>query len=73
MNNIQEIIERLDRPTQQVSIETKFVELADNDNKNLGLTWNFNGTTLGSVGYAWQYNIAHGLNIICLLYTSRCV
>jgi type IV pilus assembly protein PilQ len=64
MNNIQEIIERLDRPTQQVSIETKFVELADNDNKNLGLTWNFNGTTLGSVGYAWQYNIAHGLNII---------
>jgi type IV pilus assembly protein PilQ len=64
MNNIQEIIDRLDRPTQQVSIETKFVELQNADDKDLGLTWNFNGTTLGSVGYAWQYNIAHGLGAI---------
>jgi len=64
MNNIQEIIERLDRPTQQVSVEAKFVELQDEDNKTLGIEWNFDGTTLSSVGYAYQYNIAHGLGVI---------
>ena len=64
MNNIQENIERLDRPTQQVSIESKFVELQNSDNRTLGIQWNFDGTTLSSVGYAYQYNIAHGLDII---------
>jgi len=64
MNNIQEIIERLDRPTQQVSIEAKFIELQDSDNRTLGIEWNFDGTTLSSLGWAYQYNIAHGLNVI---------
>ncbi|MGA2051733.1 MAG: secretin N-terminal domain-containing protein [Opitutales bacterium] len=64
MNNIQEIIDRLDRPTQQVSIEAKFIELQKENDTDLGVTWNFNGTNLGSVGYAWQYNIAHGLGVI---------
>ncbi len=39
MNNIQEIIERLDRPTAQVMIETKFVEVTNRDTVNLGVNW----------------------------------
>ncbi len=64
MNNIQEIIERLDRPTQQVSIETKFVELNLNDAGNLGVTWNFDGSSLLAAGTAWQYSIAQGLGSV---------
>jgi type IV pilus assembly protein PilQ len=64
MNNIQEIIERLDRPTQQVSIETKFVELNLNDAGNIGVTWNFDGSSLLAAGTAWQYSIAQGLGSV---------
>lgn len=39
MNNIQEIIETLDRPTEQVMIESKFVEISGRDEKNLGVNW----------------------------------
>ncbi len=39
MNSIQEIIERLDRPTEQVMIESKFVEVSNTDTKNLGVRW----------------------------------
>ncbi|MEO0510848.1 MAG: secretin N-terminal domain-containing protein [Verrucomicrobiota bacterium] len=39
MNKIQEIIERLDRPTAQVMVETKFVEVTDSDIKNIGVNW----------------------------------
>jgi type IV pilus assembly protein PilQ len=39
MNNIQEIIERLDRPTQQVMIESKFIEVTTRDSRNLGVNW----------------------------------
>lgn len=39
MNNIQEIIERLDRPTAQVMIESKFIEVTRRDAKNIGLNW----------------------------------
>ncbi len=38
-NNISEIIERLDRPTPQVMIESKFIEVTDSDTKNLGVNW----------------------------------
>jgi type IV pilus assembly protein PilQ len=48
----------------QVSIETKFIELSVNNSRDLGVTWNFNNTTLGTTGYAWQYNIAHGLGVL---------
>jgi type IV pilus assembly protein PilQ len=36
---IRDIITRLDRPTDQVMIETKFVEVTDSDTKDLGLNW----------------------------------
>jgi len=39
MNQITEIIERLDRPNAQVMIESKFVEIRDVDTKKLGLDW----------------------------------
>lgn len=39
MNNIQIIIDELDRATEQVMIESKFIEVSDGDNRNLGLDW----------------------------------
>ncbi|MFO8026533.1 MAG: secretin N-terminal domain-containing protein [Opitutales bacterium] len=41
MNKIQEIIERLDKPTAQVMIESKFVEVTNADSKNVGVNWAF--------------------------------
>ena len=38
-NRIRPIIESLDRATDQVMIETKFVEVTDSDVKNLGVNW----------------------------------
>ena len=39
MDSIRQVIERLDRPTQQVFIETRFIEVTDTDVKNIGLNW----------------------------------
>jgi len=39
MNKIQEIIERLDKATDQVMIESKFIEITNTDIKNLGVNW----------------------------------
>ncbi|MDQ8193043.1 secretin N-terminal domain-containing protein [Coraliomargarita sp. SDUM461004] len=39
MNKIQEIIERLDKATDQVMIESKFIEITNTDTKNLGVNW----------------------------------
>jgi type IV pilus assembly protein PilQ len=39
MNRIRPIIEQLDRATDQVMIETKFVEVTDSDVKNIGVNW----------------------------------
>jgi type IV pilus assembly protein PilQ len=39
MNDIQEIIETLDRPTEQVMIESKFVEIIDEDISSIGVDW----------------------------------
>lgn len=39
MNDIQVIIETLDKPTEQVMIESKFVEVRDKDNLDLGINW----------------------------------
>jgi type IV pilus assembly protein PilQ len=39
MNDIQEIIETLDRPTEQVMIESKFIEVMDGEEENLGINW----------------------------------
>ncbi len=39
MNRIRPIIEKLDRATSQVMIESKFVEVTDRDVKNIGINW----------------------------------
>ncbi len=39
MNRIRPIIEQLDRATDQVMIESKFIEVTDSDVKNLGVNW----------------------------------
>jgi len=39
MNRIRPIIEQLDRATDQVMIESKFVEVTDTDVKNIGVNW----------------------------------
>lgn len=39
MNRIRPIIEQLDRATDQVMIESKFVEVTDGDIRNLGVNW----------------------------------
>ncbi len=39
MNRIRPIIELLDRATDQVMIESKFVEVSDTDVKNIGVNW----------------------------------
>src|SRR5436190_5222356 len=39
MNRIRPIIEQLDKATDQVMIETKFIEVTDTDVKNVGVKW----------------------------------
>lgn len=39
MDSIRQVVERLDKPTQQVFIETRFIEVTDTDVKNIGVNW----------------------------------
>jgi type IV pilus assembly protein PilQ len=39
MKRIRPVIDQLDRPTDQVMIESKFVEITNNDVRNLGVNW----------------------------------
>ncbi len=39
LNQIQNIIDRLDNPTAQVMIETKFIEVTNNDIRDIGVNW----------------------------------
>ncbi|MCZ6675596.1 MAG: secretin and TonB N-terminal domain-containing protein, partial [Verrucomicrobia bacterium] len=39
MDKIQEIINRLDKPTDQIMIESKFIEASDRDLSNIGVNW----------------------------------
>ena len=50
MSRIRPIIEQLDRATDQVMIESKFVEVTNSDIKNIGVNWASLGTgvTLGA-------------------------
>ena len=57
MKNIQEIIERLDRPNEQVMIESKFVEVTNRDIKNLGVNWpSMQGYQLGAGPFSREYD-----------------
>jgi type IV pilus assembly protein PilQ len=39
MDKIQDIIDRLDKPTDQIMIESKFIEASDRDLSNIGINW----------------------------------
>jgi len=64
MGNILAAVDKLDQQTKQILIETKFIEVDAKDDKDLGIDWNFNGTPLGSVGYAYQYGLFEGLGAL---------
>jgi type IV pilus assembly protein PilQ len=56
MGRIRSIIEQLDKATDQVMIESKFVEVTDRDIRNIGVNWaSLQGQTLsvGKINQAW--------------------
>ncbi len=56
-NNIQTIIDRLDRPNAQVMIESKFIELTDVNTVNQGVDWqSLSGYNLGAGPFQRQWN-----------------
>lgn len=56
IGRIRPIIETLDRATDQVMIETKFVEVTDRDSKNIGINWSsLNGYGLGAGPFNRDY------------------
>ena len=59
MNRIRAIIQQLDRATDQVMIETKFIEVTDSDVKNLGVNWSSLANyeiAAGNLGGTFQRN-----------------
>ena len=57
MNKIQEIIERLDKATDQIMIETKFIEVTNSDVKDLGVNWaslSGYGVGVGNIQRDWS-------------------
>ncbi len=57
MNRIRPIIESLDKATDQVMIESKFVEVTNSDVKNIGINWaSLNGVqlTAGGLNQTWD-------------------
>ena len=59
MNQIQEIIEKLDKATDQVMIETKFIEVENTDQKNIGVNWSSlegYGASAGPFQREWSRN-----------------
>ena len=61
MARIKSIIEKLDKPTAQVMIESKFIDVTDGDSKKLGVDW----STLSAYGvsagpFNQSYNRTYG-------------
>ena len=57
MNRIRPIIQQLDRATDQVMIESKFVEVTSSDVKNIGVNWSsLSGYQIGVGGISQQFN-----------------
>jgi len=51
LNRIRPIIQQLDKATDQVMIESKFVEVTDTNTKNIGVDWSsLNGYAVGTQG-----------------------
>jgi type IV pilus assembly protein PilQ len=61
MNRIRPIIEQLDKATDQVMIESKFVEVSNSDIKNIGVNWSsLNGWGLNVANLGRNYNGTQG-------------
>jgi len=57
LNRVRPIIENLDRATDQVMIESKFIEVTDGDVRNLGVKWGaLEGVTLGASSLNKDYS-----------------
>ena len=58
---IHSIIDQLDRPTDQVMIESKFIQVSDGDVRTLGVNWqSLSGVTLGAGSLSSSFNNANG-------------
>lgn len=61
MGRIKQTIEALDKATEQVMIETKFVEVTDRDIRNIGVNWaSLQGMTLGVRGINQTFTRSRG-------------
>ncbi|MDI1250988.1 MAG: secretin N-terminal domain-containing protein [Lacunisphaera sp.] len=61
MGRIRTIIEQLDKATDQVMIETKFVEVTDRDIRNIGVNWaSLQGMQFGVGGMSQTFNRDRG-------------
>jgi type II secretory pathway component GspD/PulD (secretin) len=64
MKRIRPVIEELDRPTDQVMIESKFVEITNNDIRNIGVNWSslsgFNVTAAPGGAGVYTYTNTYG-------------
>jgi type II secretory pathway component GspD/PulD (secretin) len=67
MKRIRPVIDQLDRPTDQVMIESKFVEISNNDVKNIGINWSslsaYNVTATPGAQGLYNYSNTYGTNI----------
>jgi len=65
MQRIRSIIEKLDKATDQVMIESKFVEVTDRDVRNIGVNWaSLQGMQLGvhGISQSWTRNRGQATN-----------
>jgi type IV pilus assembly protein PilQ len=64
MKRIRPVIDQLDRPTDQVMIESKFVEITNNDVRNLGVNWSslssYSVTATPGSGGIYTYTNTYG-------------
>jgi type II secretory pathway component GspD/PulD (secretin) len=64
MKRIRPVIDQLDRPTDQVMIESKFVEISNTDVKNIGVNWSslsaYNVTATPGSGGIYTYTNTYG-------------
>ncbi len=68
MKRIRPVIEELDHPTDQVMIESKFVEISNNDIRNIGVNWSsLSGYTVtaspGPQGGIFTYSNTYGSTV----------
>ena len=67
MKRIRPVIDELDRPTDQVMIESKFVEITNNDIRNIGVNWSslsgFGVTATPGSGGIYTYTNSYGSTV----------